>query len=248
MCKMKKYFCLFVLVMLASCSSDDSAESNGVLLKKIVQTFEGSDPVTTVYHYNGNKLAYAMTQDDDRKIVYSYEGNFLSDVSYQNLAGIEYVHTQFTYDGSGRLVHLAVFNEGPDTENYNDYTYNADGTISVVTHYWDDFEGGYIVQNQKMFLLNADIVKTETYFPDGMQTTIRTYDDNHNPYSNITGFDKLLDYDVSVHNNISGTITDPDGNLLQQSNTTYTYNGADYPVTSVQTGIGSTRTDEYFYE
>lgn len=246
---MKKIICVLSLLFLAACSSDDSSEQQtGVLIKKIIETFEGSGSQTTTYAYNGNKVLYALTNNDDRKIVYTYSGNVITNISFQNLTGYEFSHTTFSYDSSQRLKHVEVLNTGLDNENYADYTYNADGTVTVVSHYWDDFEMEYSVQNQKYFLSDGDIVKIETYLSGGTQTAIYNYDTKNHPYKNITGFDKLMDFYLGSHNNISSVLTGTDGGIIQQSTTTYTYNGEDYPLTSFQTGIGSDKTTEYYYE
>jgi hypothetical protein len=234
---------------LASCSSsDDAPAQEGVLIKKIVETFDGGDSHTTIYGYNGNKLSYALTGDDDRKIVYTYSGNLLTRVSFQDLDGDESAYTEFEYDGSQRLIHLTAGNSWNNTPNYADYTYNDDNAISVQYQLYDNFEMEYSIENGKIFRENGDIVKSETYLPAGTRTTLHTYDNNHNPYMNITGFDKLLDYMITPHNNLSSLVTAPNGDILQQSNTTLVYGADDFPVSSVQTGIGSTKTTDYFYE
>lgn len=246
--EMKKYLCLFVMAVLASCSSDDSTETNSVLLKKIIETFDGGDIHTTTYHYNGNKLAYALNEEDESKIVYTYSGNQISEVSYQNLTGAEYVRYEFTYDSAHRLKH-SVTSGGAPMDSYIDYTYNSDGTVTANAQTWDMGEMEYINETVKIYISNGDIVKREIELLGGEITANYLYDTKPNPYRNVTGFDKLLDFYMSAHNNISAVSTGSDGTVLQQTNTSYVYTAENYPETSVETNdSGSVKTVSYFYE
>lgn len=246
--QMKKYIFAVVIIALASCSpSDESSPQTGRLLTKIVESFDGGETQTTVYHYNGNKLLSAVTADDDRKLAYEYSGDLLSDIHYQNANGVDYAHTEFSYN-AGKLSHVTFTNNYSDNSDYADYSYNDDGTVTVVSHYWDSFEFEYSVQTSKYFLSDGDIVKIETYFAGGTQTSVYAYDGKPNPYANVTGFSKLLDFYLSAHNMVSGTISSPDGSLVQQTDTSISYDDEDYPAMSVTTGTGSTKTTNYFYD
>ena len=247
---MKRYI-VFVIALCFSCtSSDETPPENGVLLKKIIETFEGSEPQTTVYHYNGNKLVEAVNEDDDHKLVYSYAGNLLTRISYRNLGGTEYTRHDLTYDDSQRLIKHSSKNSWAENPNYIQYTHNADGTVLAVSHFWDDFELEYSIDSQKIFFENGNVIKTENYLPAGIRTSLYSYDDNPNPYRNIRGFDKLLTFDLSVNNCISQTVTAPDGSTLVQSGTAFTYDQGAYPVSSFRTGIGvgNDKTTAYFYQ
>ncbi|RZJ28475.1 MAG: hypothetical protein EOO48_09740 [Flavobacterium sp.] len=245
---MKKYFFVSLIAVLSACSSSgDSSEPTGKLIKKIVESFEGGETTTTTYQYNGSKLSTAFSQENDLKIVYSYSGDLITDISLRNLANNESVHRKFVYDSSGRLTHSSNSYPGSDNDDYADYTYNEDGTISAVEHYWDSFELEYGIQTIKYFISEGDIVKIEKYFQSGTQTSTYSYDAKHNPYSNVKGFNKLVDFYLTPHNMISGMVTSSDGSIFLQTNSTYVYDDGDYPTTSVQTGTGNTKTTEYFY-
>jgi hypothetical protein len=244
---MKKVLLLLSAIVLVSCSGDDgSSPATGALLKKIVQTYNDGEPHTAIYHYNGNKVTYISTEDD--KLVYTYSGDKITDISVQDLSGNEWVHFDFAYDNAGRLSHQSVTYIGPDIENYSDYTYNADGTVSVVQHLWHQFEGQYIVENRKLFFTGNDLDSVVTYLQNGTSTVSYSYDDSKNPYRNIEGFDKLLTFDASQHNATSETATGPDGSIINQAFSVFDVNVDNYPETSTRTENGDIRTTQYFYQ
>ena len=235
-----------IACLLVSCSSDgDPNSSGGTLLKKIVQTYDDGEAYIATYHYNGNKLNYISM--DEGKIVYSYSGDRISAVSWQNAAGLENIHTGLDYDSSGRLSHLSNFYGGPDFENYTDYTYNDDGTVSEVDHLWDESEGCYSVENLKLFFSGNDLIKIERYLPEGTAVIEYGYDDKINPFHDIAGYDKLLTFDASPHNAISELHSGADGSVFIQANSTFEYDQAGRPTSSQRTQNGSTMTTGYFY-
>jgi len=80
---MKKICCLvFAILTLASCSSsDDSSQSDAVLLKKIIQTSsDNSEAYVVNYTYNGNKLVSAVAEGGDR-FQYIYTGNLITTIN-----------------------------------------------------------------------------------------------------------------------------------------------------------------------
>jgi len=229
---------------LTSCSSDSDSSQTNTLIKKIVQSYDDEN-FTTTYHYNGSKLDYILM--DDAKIVYSYSGNNISAISWQSLTGVENVRNELEYDNEGRLSHLSNLYIGPDIENYVDYTYNDDGTVTEVDHLWDDFEGEYSIETRKLFFFDADLVKIERYLPGGTATIEYSYDDMVNPYHNIMGYDKLLIFDASPHNLISELHAGTDGSVFSHTETTFEYDQAGRPTLGQRIVSGAVMTIQYFY-
>jgi len=115
--------------------------------------------------------------------------------------------------------------------------YNNDNTISV--NHYSAFEGGLETLQARKYFLDADgeIIKIEKYNSSDTATTFYTYDTKCNPYKDVIGFDKLLNY-VSHgirHNRLITHETNFDGSVILLEKT-ITYNAQDYPITVLYTG------------
>lgn len=248
---MKKLICFLSLsLVLASCSGDDDSASTqdptSILVKKMVETTEDGT-LTTVYSYDGNKLIEA-SDSDGYKIVYTYTGDLITKITeYDENDAVSQKNT-FTYNAQGQLVE-DLMEETIYKWRYN-YTHNANGTISV-----KKYEGAL---NTNVFTLTSEGTiydnKVEDTSPYGNSLFTFTYDNKNNPFVNVTGGAKIAFIgDVAAtnyrNNVLSETYTSGDS-TPSISTITYTYNEANFPVTSVsdeESSEGATTT-QYFYE
>jgi hypothetical protein len=76
------------------------------------------------------------------------------------------------------------------------------------------------------------------------------YDDKNNPFKNMVGFDKIAfaNGTASGINHNMTLLTENFGGSTINTTTTFTYNTANYPVTSSEDYDGEITTSEYFYE
>jgi hypothetical protein len=243
---MKKILLLFCAISLAltSCSSNDDASTDVVLLKKVILT--GSDGKTTVnYTYNGNKLVSVV---DDFKVInlhYTYTGDLITKIDFKLADGsIEQTNT-FSYGTDGKLAtFVRVEFDEDDFKGYKEvYTHNANGTISVKAYNGDDKTQTNATGTSTITFVNGDVAEiTSTNSPDHKYT----YDTKNNAAKNILGFDKIAFVDGEgtdvFHNQLSDTA---DGEVW--STYSFTYNSDGYPEKSTDNEEGESFTSEYFY-
>jgi len=254
---MKKIICfLSISLVLVSCSGDeDSASvetSGGHLIKTIVTDRDGT--VTTNYTYDGDKIV-GYTDSDGFRSVYTYTGDLIT--KWEEFDGDEsFSLDTFTYDGSGRLVRH-VFDSDEIKQKY-EYTHNSDGTI-LVKHYNMDSNSGVYVFSHDAKIYDNKIEENVPAYPGSpafVDTQTFTYDDKHNPFMNVTGFDKIAFLgDTSTKNYTNNELlvvsTTTRGVTQTLATTTYTYNTANLPITSTEMGMFEQEgviSTQYFYE
>ncbi len=241
----KTIFTLFVAAAtLLSCSSDDSPSNppanDGVLLKKVIDTFEGGFVVTTELTYDGNKLTQIST-DDGSTDTFVYTNGLLTQQTH-TWEGSSSVRT-FEYDANNRLI-----------KRYHDgilaytFTYNQDGTISKTESSGNSvniltFENGNLISDA--YTNNAGTDYVVSY----------TYDTKNNPFKNIHQKDvfALLGY-YNANNVLASAASGTGVDNYDNSTTTYSsYNSNSFPVESSRVAAQGTIDEEitasqFFYE
>lgn len=219
---MKKIFSLLCLVfILHACSSDDSSENNSnnnevVLLKKLERS---NDVDIDYYKYNGTKLDYISIGDESgsiSRLQFTYSGDLIIKSEWFDNNQPSGEKTTYSYSDN-RLNEVRTYSPGAVLEYISNYTHNTNGSVNVVINGYNGNSSGY----KKVFLdSNNNIIKIENQG----SFELFEYDNNNNPYKNITGFDKLyLLSDVGGKNNIAKEII-PYGKTYN-----YTYNNLNYP-------------------
>lgn len=247
---MKKILCLFSalsMVLISSCSSDDSSSDNasGTLLPtKITETTVEngkSGSLTYTFTYDGNKLKEVGATDASRS-VYTYTGDVITKVeSYKS--GILQVTDVYTYEGGKLATRITVREANKTTQDKLTFVYNANGTVTAkFSSIENKLETKYDSTTTYTFS-NGNLVTTE--YLDGVKEKITsTFDDKKSPFTNITGAKLLLDLDnnfdfSSVNNTVTNVTTnyDGDGKLTQTATVTTTnkYNGSNF-LTEVFSG------------
>ena len=261
MLKMKKYLYLSaaVVLMLTSCSKDDSTNTTNttnapstILPKTIKHTFpyNSSRNYVETITYNGNKI---VSIDDglDKKTVYTYTGNLITKVVTTFASSTNLILFEYTYEGTNVKSLLVTEHEESWVnktryeyyKNYNVYienyelfsrqTYiiNSDGSETGLreTKYYT-FVNGNLAENRKSGYLDCFCDYTFTY----------EHDTKNNPFNRIIGFNKLLNCDnphiyyfygqcVNTNNVVKSTYIDKSGKP-NIITYTYEYNNNNYPI------------------
>jgi hypothetical protein len=248
---MKKIILILSVVTLAftSCSKNEpapnaaAANPNGVLLRKIIVT-EGSDVITKILTYNGNKLV-SIKGDDGYTSNFTYTGNLITSGEEIDANGIFDSYDTFEYDSSARLILFKRFQGGIGGAEFvrESYVYNADGTATIT-----DIGGN----TKQLFFLNGEIIKVVRSTGN---TKNYTYDTKNNPFKNITGVSKLNfnEGDLSFTEGISKNVLTKTNTINADNyNYQYVYNALNFPttcsVTYNENGSPGTETIKYFYE
>ena len=203
---MKKVFYLFFITIfvttLTSCTAESEDTTQDKLVKKIIELNQDGTSSTFNFTYNGEKIISIESEETSKK--FTYFGNLITQIIELNKT--TQVQTTFDYFYTNDLLTKVI-----STDNYTlNYTHQADGTITYEKTTIDNnrnivllFKGiiymdsNNIVDDKKTFETNnTKIVSEELNF---------SYDSKRNPFYNIVGFAKLLDYSkiISVNNAIS---------------------------------------------
>lgn len=254
------YFLIASLFVLNSCSGDtdgrdiepikdiktEPKKENQVLLKKTIQTDSDGDKVITKYAYNGSKLLSITFEGEIGGLYLTYSGDLISRMEFEYDGEIEQINL-YEYDSKGKLVTFKRIEPIENRGNKEIYTYNADGTISVV-----QYKGDSKTQTQKngtsiITFLNGEVDEiVSTHSPNFKYT----YDTKNNPFKNILGYDKINFVDGEaegiLHNRISQVLVYGDVTATMTSKITYNADG--YPQKSFDNfeNVKGTTT-EYFY-
>ncbi len=232
-----------LFMMTASCSGDDSSDSNPstetVLIKKTISTDEEGYEITSNYVYSGTKILN-MTDTEDQKVSFIYTEDLITRMDYYE-DEILVQQDIFEYNENGQLSsYLMLLFEGPSQGEYGRksvYTYNTDGTITDTV-----FIGNHESQPTQAAVYTITI-ENGNVVDNGVSTY--TYDNKHNPRHNITGMTALNIVHADGLNNMTSET------LGTQIHTTvsYDYNEAGYPISGTETDIdGAITTMQYFYE
>lgn len=230
---MKKIIALlsFIALTVVSCSKNDDpvpTASVGNLIKRVESISNSPDGNSTTFiSYNGSKINEVTSTDGGvaRKTIYTYTGdlitktqtfkgtvltdsddyvyvnsklmsvlsvenriNFQTNVLEENKSKIEY-----TYNPNGTVTEQVYALVGtvyvPETRT-NVYTYSAGNCIKLVQNSSNTYDNG------------SGTLQTTT----SVYTYIYEYDNKSNPFTNITGFMKIVfDEDFSANNLIKTT-------------------------------------------
>lgn len=252
----RKLLCLFTaLIVLNSCSSDykedeTPANESVILLKKTIDKDSDGSVLTTTYTYNGNKIV-SQVNNLKEGIYYTYTGDLITKMDFKLADGtIEQVNT-YEYDAAGKLITFKRIDPIEDLGNKEVYSYNADGSISVVEYIGDSKTQTQKNATSKITVSNGEVIEI---VPTNSPNHKYTHDTKNNPYKNVLGMGKIAFVDGEADGILHNILTDKSGNEIWSNylNTyTYTYNSDNYLVTSTDTETSDDGTEksstEYFY-
>lgn len=246
---MKKILCLFSalsVVLISSCSSDDSKDvaSETLLPKKITETVVESGKSGSLdytFTYDGNKLKQ-ISLSDASKFVYTYTGDVITKVEKFKSSDLQYTDV-YTYEGGKLVSRLTTRAFGSTPPQKLTFVYNANGTVNAnESEIINKIEIKYDTTTLYTFA-NGNIVSSE-YINGERDKTTSTFDDKKNPFTNITGIKFLLDLDenfdfYSANNTVTNVTvaTDSSGKVTKTTNVKNTnkYNANNF-VTEVFSG------------
>ncbi|MTH16427.1 hypothetical protein [Flavobacterium sp. LC2016-01] len=241
---MKKFLPFFsaLVLILNSCSSDDSKESS-VFVKKIIEVDKNGTSYTTDFTYDGTKKNRETVTNNETKEVYYmdysyYSDGLISSVLKSNTKGYPLILTELTYNGD--FLKTVLVTEFAGTKKIIKKTYYAAVLTNSYTYKTVDVDENNNAESNaiigKLSIEDGKIVKDEaTGFKTS--TTLYEYDSNNNPFKNVKGVNSLLgnfDLGYSTYNVIKQTATSSVSNSPVIYSTTYTYNGKNFPTEAKQ--------------
>jgi hypothetical protein len=245
---MKKIILIFSLLVLFSCSSNesvnDSSNASGVLLKKIVS----SDVAAIVnFNYNGNKILNYIDDGDGEKVLFSHTENFITKMEWFNVSNNERIQTvEFIYT-SNKLTKTKLYSSNNTLESISDFQLNSDGSVTETE---SNYNGGNSIVStyvSKLYLDAAgNLIKSES----ANSAVDLTYDNKNSLFKNVTGFEYLRFCRVFPFqkNNVKDiTTTNSESSPITDYSARYQYNNQDYPISSSVTQYGKRSTLTYFY-
>lgn len=262
---MKKLFLLLSLVSIvfASCSSDDSADSdaelttNGYLFKKGVFADDDGNISIQECFYNGDKITKIELSSGSR-YEFFYTGNLITQtVWYAN--NVLNTTENYYYNSEGKMITRKVFIHASNICRRGEYTYNSDGTVNTVLYSGDFTTQNDLISQRKVFFLpNGDVEKIENYVvvngTNHTRTASYTYDTMNAVSNVILGLNKVKKWEEGVnsgnsHNTISEISTTTENSSATVSNFSFTYNSYNFPVTSnSMLGTVSFGSSQFFYQ
>lgn len=246
---MKKILCLFSalsIVLMSSCSSDDSSTegSDALLPTKIVQTsvVDGeSGTLDYTFTYDGNKLKQ-VSLSDASKYVYTYTGDLITKVEEFKSSELQSTDV-YAYEGGKLVSKLTTYAFGTTPPQKLTFVYNANGTVNAnQSEIINKQEIKYDTTTLYTFA-NGNIISTE-YIDGEKEKITSTFDDKKSPFTNITGAKLLLDLDenfdfYSANNTVKNVTvqTDYEGEVVLTATVTTTnkYNSNNF-LTEVFSG------------
>lgn len=240
---MKKFISIFSLIalfsisLLSCSSSDDTTDQNQLVLQIVDVAFNG-DTKTTVFNYNGNKIT--SIDNNDHEIDFTYNNDLITRVVEVNLVTSHQNTLDYTYD-NGQLIEIV------SSDNYiMNFIHNNDETISYEKKTVDSNGNQVLVYHGTLFFQNDNLTKDERIMDDTPVNVLEkssvtyNYDAKRNPFHNITGFNKLLNYFdvISFNNAVNGTKqtsveylgTDVAISGIVTYNKVYLYDSSNYPI------------------
>jgi len=251
---MKKLALFFVLAMAVGCTTDDTENvPQGMLARKVVREFTGQQ-YTTRYYYTGHKLERTESSNNTREFYY-YDGDLIVNIKRYDDTNLE-VESQFQYDATDRLVMRREINDDNTQWRY-DYTYNADGTVTVTPH-WTSADGvEYAHDPSQYFFENGEVSHITSTSADGTFTVAYTYDDKLVPEHGIVGLDKIRMFEPDAykgiyHNIVTVTQTSSVNSDVGTYTHLWTYNADGAPTFFMFDDAGTIIIDggsyQYFYK
>lgn len=252
------FFSILVLV-LASCTKDGGSDAR--LIKKLVEISADNSTTTTLFAYKGNEIV--KTDNEKQHVDYTYANGLIAKIVTKDKSSQQSVVAELTYD-KDRLIQIK------SSDNYVvKYTHNADETVSYQKTKLNDKKEEIKVYHGVLYFKNKNLLKDKRTLDDSPAGTVSTYnvsyesDSQKNSFSNILGFDKLLDQNdlISVNNSYIGVVESnvmsADDQISSSANfykSIFVYDKEGYPIEKVaeaampQNGKSGYLKTQYFYE
>ncbi len=219
---------LSVLMLVSSCSSDSSSESDtpvtpsSILVKKIIELDkDGKEMSTTDFVYNGNKIVSEVIAKKDLSVVgnigflynykteYTYTGNLITSIKVKNIIANQdklVLKTDFLYDSNEDLI-------SSTREQYFD---TFKGILRVVyakintnrvncKMYSSDSRDNIetlVWEGKFSFDVNKNLIKSESLDASFLFGSFE-YDTKSNPKKGVLGLNKIMFQEIPPLYNVS---------------------------------------------
>lgn len=189
------------MLLLNSCTENDdfsenSIQSNIVLVKKTTFREAGGNEFISNYFYNGTKLD--RIESESGMIVYLYNGDLITSVIQYDNNNIEIANRTYLYDNLDRVItsYEVFYPNNPfwSSTYREDLIYNSDNTITIQMRMGSSLSNLYCnLGSEKLFLNEGIIIKKEKYDRYNVLTETEDYyyDLKNSPFKNITGYSKI---------------------------------------------------------
>lgn len=240
---MKKFISLLSLIVLlsislTSCSSDTDSADQNKLVVKIIDVASNGDTKTTLFNYNGYQIINIVGEDQETE--FTYTNDLITKIIDIDLATSHQNTLDYTY-ANDELVKIV------SSDNYiMNFVHNQDSTISYEKKTVDGNGNQVLVYHGTLFFQNNNLTKDERTMDDTPATVLSKkkvtyeYDAKNNPFHNIVGFAKLLNYfgNISSNNAVNGTKeastayldTEQYVSSIVNYNNVYHYDSDNYPT------------------
>ena len=233
---MKKFFLLFIILTLISCSKDDSHPIK--YLKKMTAVYSDGSTLNTFFVYNGDKMV--SMENENTLTEFTYTENLITSVQKLDKSTQEHKTLVYSYE-NGFLTQIS------STEGYKlKYTLQNDGSVSyekwIVNSENEEslvYHGVLTFQNDNLTSDDITFDNTEPHILKKVKKSY-DYDTRKSPLSHVLGFQKLLDYGyvTSLNNVLSFTEESTEKDLIEDTVisestfdvVTYKYDSDNYPI------------------
>ncbi|WP_426486227.1 hypothetical protein [Flavobacterium sp. 2] len=239
---MKKILSLFsaLVLVLSSCSSDDSKESS-VFVKKIIEVDKNGNSFTTDFTYDGTRKDRETVKNNNTGETYYMDYSYnregmIASVLKSTTDGQALVLTELTYnDVSLKTILQTEFINGKKNIKKTYYSTGIRFGNETVTYKTVDVDEDNNAETNpvqgRLTLEDGKIVKDEII---GAQATtiVYEYDTANNPFKNVKGVEALLgnfDLGYSNFNKVKETST-TSSDLPKINSSTYSYDGKNFPT------------------
>lgn len=254
---MRKLLCLLsaallsaALLVLTSCSNDDSTDEASVMLKKMTQTFDNGQIHTYEYFYNGKMLKSINSTSDneynDYNVIVTYTGDLITKQEYFRTNTLFKI-LLYDYNANGQIIMVRDLAPTMNDGYKQIFIYSLDGSISKKYYSGDYNSQTTLDYTEKIFFQNEEVNKIERYYSSGTLSKTQNfiYDTKNTPFKNILGFNKR-GVVRQTHNIVTHTAYYPGLPSTFFNNISYTYDSNNFPLT--QNDENENYTLQYFYE
>ena len=219
---------LSVLMLVSSCSSDSSSESDtpvtppSILVKKIIELDkDGKEMSTTDFVYNGNKIVSEVIAKKDLSVVgnigflytykteYTYTGNLITSVKVKNIRANQdklVLKTDFLYNSSEELISSTREQYFDTFKGILRLVYNKldANTVSCKMYSSDSRDNieTQIWEGKFSFDTNKNLVKSESLDTNFLFGSFE-YDTKSNPKKDVLGLNKIMFQEIAPLYNAS---------------------------------------------
>lgn len=203
---MKKifYFIFASISVFYSCSGSD--DTDGKLVKKIIEIKADETSSTTVFTYNGREI---VSIDGDQKHTdFTYTGDLITKIETLNKTNEIHKTVEYIY-----VEEKLTCAKSPNNYRIN-YIHNSDGSISYEKLAIDSGIQEVRLFHGILYFQNGNFIRDERIL-DNTEVGVLSkyiisfeYDSKNNPLNNIKGHNKLLDHNetISLNNSVRSTV------------------------------------------